>query len=177
MKKILSLVNNMSVNGVQSLKSATQTRVRTDLAQRLASQRQNLGEGSMGGAMCDLRNDQYGRPVGQDTLLLNDPACSHYNSQSAQRRMNLEVIATRPQFLIGPIGYRGASDAMGMGRDKMPRNLYGSGNEGDFVRVYNTPNNAPPQPLAPCDAGVAYYQRRIQPWSGSMDATDKRLYL
>jgi hypothetical protein len=157
------------ISAVQSLKSAAQTRVRIDQTERNAGQRLNLGEGVLGGAMCDLVTDVYGRYVGQNTLLLNSSECSHYNKWSAVRRINVEN-AERPMVAIPASGLRGAADFMGHSRDHIPQNLYGEGHQGNFVRQYNTPNNAPPQAQAPCDGDVAYYQRRIQPWSGSMAA-------
>ena len=154
----------------QTLKSALDSRVRIDQSQRLGSQRQNLGEGLMCPAGSgDIQFDIYGRPAGQTTLLLNDAACSNYTMWSAARRIQVEN-QERPYLPICAAGLRGAGDMMGLARDNMPQNMYGEGYQGNFVRHYPTPNNfgnsegnQGPNP--------PYYQKQIQPFSYSMDAT------
>lgn len=154
----------------QTLKSALDSRVRLDQAQRLGSQRQNLGEGLMCPAGSgDLQNDVYGRPVTQNTLLLNDSACSNYTEFSAQRRIEIENLE-RPYIPICAAGNRGAADFQGDGRDLIPENLYGEGYRGSFIRTYNTPDNSPPYIGNQC-AGPAFYQKKIQPFAYSHDAT------
>jgi len=157
-------------NTTQSLKSALDSRVRLDQAERLGSQRQNLGEGLMCPASAgDLQNDVYGRPVSQSTLRLNDAACSNYTIYSAARRIEVENLE-RPYLPVCAAGLRGAADWMGVGRDNLPQNLYGEGYQGNMIRTYNTPNNnqwaeGPHRPHRP------FYQKKIQPFSYSMDAT------
>lgn len=158
----------------QSLKSALDARVRTDQAERLASQRQNLGEGLMCPAGSgDIQNDVYGRPVHQNTLHVNDASCSNYTIFSSQRRINVENLE-RPYIPICASGIRGNSDFMGVGRDLLPQDLYGEGYRGNMIRHYNTPNNAPPVPKVHIPA--PYYFKKIQPFSYSMDATTQTLF-
>lgn len=158
----------------QTLKSALQTRVRVDRADRLGSQRQNLGEGMMcpAGAQ-SIAFDIFGRPVNQNTLLLNDSACSNYTIFSAERRIEVENME-RPYIPICAAGNRGASDFMGMARDNLPQNLYGDGYSGNFVRNYPTANNSPWE--SPNVPSKPFYHTRIQPWDGSMDATSISVY-
>ncbi len=159
----------------QSLKSALDARVRVDQAQRLASQRQNLGEGMLcPAASGHIQHDVYGRPVSQNTLLLNDASCSNYTTFSARRRIQIENLE-RPYLPTCAAGLRGAGDFMGVGRDLLPQDLYGEGSRGDFVRHYSTPNNAPPQPQ-PDLTMSNYYFKRIQPFNFSHDATTQTLW-
>lgn len=154
----------------QTLKSALDSRVRIDQAGRLGSQRQNLGEGLMCPAGApNLQNDIYGRPVNAKTLLLNDSACSNYTEWSAQRRLEVENME-RPYLPVCAAGLRGAADWMGKGRDIMPQNLYGTGYAGNFVRHYDTANNAP-WSTGPQGPQMDYYQKDIQPFSYSHDAS------
>ena len=154
----------------QSLKSALDARVRNDQSSRLGSQRQNLGEGLMCPAGSgDIQFDIYGRPSSQKTLLLNDSACSNYTEWSSARRIEVENLE-RPYLPVCAAGLRGAGDYMGKGRDNLPQNLYGGGYQGNMVRHYPTANNMPwsegPQgPRAP------YYQKQIQPFAYSLDAS------
>jgi hypothetical protein len=158
----------------QTLKSALQTRVREDRASRLGSQRQNLGEAMMCPASSqNIHFDIFGRPVNQNTLLLNDSACSNYTIFPARRRIEVENME-RPYIPICAAGNRGAGDFLAVGRDLLPQNVYGEGYGGNMVRHYSTANNSPwemPEP-APRD----YYQRRIQPFDYSMDATSVGVY-
>jgi len=154
----------------QTLKSALTQRVRIDQASRLGSQRQNLGEGLMCPASAgDLANDVYGRPADQNTLTVNDAACSNYTKFSAARRIEVENLE-RPYLPICAAGLRGGSDFMGVGRDQLPQNLYGSGHRGDMVRHYPTANNAPFHE-GPQGSNPSYYQKKIQPFTFSHDAT------
>lgn len=153
----------------QSLKAAMNSRVDTSTAHRLGSQRQNLGEGLMCPAGAgDLQNDVYGRPANHNTLYFGDAACSHYNFWSAQRRIEVEN-NNRPYLPICAAGLRGAGDPLGTGRDRMPQNMYGDGYQGNFVRHYETADNSPPQ--RPLSQQTNYYQRQIQPFSFTHDAT------
>lgn len=158
----------------QTLKSALTSRVRNDQAQRLGSQRQDAGEGLMCPAGAgDIAFDVYGRPVSQKTLRLDDAACSQYTEWSAARRIEVENFV-RPQVGICAAGQRGAADFMGVGRDLIPQDLYGTGYEGNFVRHYPTPNNAPWDQEPNCPSDTSYLAvPRVQPWTGSMDATSK----
>lgn len=157
------------VSNTQSLKSALGSRVRNDQAERLGSQRQNLGEGLMCPAGSgDIAFDIYGRPASQNTLHLADASCSHYTEFSAARRIEVEN-NERPYLPICAAGLRGAGDFMGVGRDVLPQNLYGEGYQGNMVRHYPTANNM--QWDSPTGPRVPFYQRQIQPFSFSMDAT------
>jgi hypothetical protein len=124
------------------MKSALIGRVDAATALRIASQRQNLGEG----LVCptgagDLYFDIYQRPVNPNTLLLDDASCSHYTSQSAARRIEVEN-NERPYLPVCAAGLRGG-DLMAKGRDMQAQNIYGSGFAGNFVKTYSTPNNLP----------------------------------
>ena len=157
-------------NTTQSLKSALDSRVRLDQAYRLGSQRQNLGEGLMCPAGSgDIAFDIYGRPVSQTTLLLNDSACSNYTMWSSARRIEVENME-RPYLPICAAGLRGAGDFMGRGRDNLPQDLYGEGYQGNMIRHYNTPNNAP-WSEGPQGPNPPYYMKPIQPFAFSHDAT------
>jgi hypothetical protein len=158
-------------SNTQTLKSALDSRVRIDQSHKLGSQRQNLGEGLMCPASAgDIQNDVYGRPVSQNTLRLTDSACSNYTQFSAGRRIEVENLE-RPYLPVCAAGLRGAADWMGKGRDILPQNLYGSGYQGNMIRHYAmNPANMPPDqtPAAPMRG---YYQKKIQPFSYSMDGT------
>lgn len=158
------------MSSTQTLKSALDSRVRLDITSRLGSQRQNLGEGLMCPAGSgDIQNDVYGRPADQNTLLLNDSACSNYTKWSAMRRIEVENLE-RPYLPVCAAGLRGAGDFMGKGRDLLPQNLYGSGFGGNFVRHYNTADNSPPY-AGPQGPNPPFYMKQIQPFSYSMDSS------
>lgn len=155
---------------VQTLKAATDSRVRQDQTSRLASQRANLGESMMCPAGAgDIANDVYGRPVSQTTLRLTDSACSNYTMYSAGRRIEVENME-RPYLPICAAGNRGAADLMGFGRDILPQNLYGEGFQGNMVRQYPTRNNYP-WSEGPQGPNLPYYQKQIQPFTYSHDGT------
>ncbi len=159
----------------QTLKSALDSRVRIDQAERLGSQRQNLGEGLMCPAGSHaIANDVYGRPVSQNTLLLNDAACGNYTEFSARRRIEIEN-QERPYVPVCAAGLRGAGDFMGVGRDFQPQNLYGTGYQGNMVRHYPSANNAPPS-CGPKGPRYPYAVKRVQPFSFSMDASSNNFY-
>lgn len=152
----------------QTLKAALQSRVSVAEAERLGSQRQNLGEGMMCPAGAgDIMFDIYMRPAGQNTLTLNDSACSNYTDFSARRRMMIEN-AERPMLPICTAGLNGGADLMGKGRPWIPENVYGEGDRGKFVRHYPTRTNRPEErPTYP----MHFSQKLIQPFTFSMDAT------
>lgn len=162
----------------QSLKSAQSSRVDLGQVQRLASSRQDLGEGLMCPAGSgSISNDVYGRPANMNTLTVNlpyDASCSNYTYDAAwqmQRETN-----ERPYMPICAAGLRGAADFMGVGRDLMPQNVYGGvSGRGNFIRTFNTPNNAP----YPDDISTAMpTEKRIYPpFTFSMDGTRNLLRL
>ncbi len=162
-------------SNTQSLKSVLDARVRIDQSERLGSQRQNLGEGLMcPAASGDIQFDVYGRPAGQNTLLLNDSACSNYTKWSSARRIQVEN-QERPYLPVCAAGLRGAADFMGKGRDHLPQNVYGEGYKGNMVRHYANASNMPPSE-GPQGPNPPYYHKRIQPASLSMDATGGAFY-
>lgn len=161
---------NFGSGTTQTLKSALDARVRNDQASRLGSQRQNLGEGLMCPAGSgDIAFDIYGRPADQNTLTVRDSACSNYTKFPASRRIEVENLE-RPYLPVCAAGLRGAADFMGVGRDNLPQNLYGEGYQGNMVRHYNTANNMP-WSEGPQGPTQPYYQKKIQPFSYSHDAT------
>jgi len=161
---------NFGSNTTQSLKSALDARVRIDQSERLGSQRQNLGEGLMCPAGSgDIAFDIYGRPADQNTLFLNDSACSHYTKWSSARRIEVENLE-RPYLPICAAGLRGAADYMGKGRDNLPQNLYGEGYRGNMVRHYPTATNMP-WSEGPQGPNPPFYQKQVQPFTFSHDAT------
>ena len=165
----------MSLGTTQTLKSAQQMRVRQDRADRLGSSRQNLGEGLMCPAGSgSIAFDIFGRPANQNTLTLTDSACSNYTQFSSARRIEIEN-SERPYLNICAAGNRGNSDALGMSRDKLPQNVYGTGFAGNFVRHYDTPGNAPWEQALPQNVSQ-FYQARVQPFDFSLDATDNSIY-
>ena len=154
----------------QTLKASLVSRVSPGQVSRLSSQRQNLGEGLMCPAGAgDLQNDVYGRPVSQNTLLLDDASCSNYTIFPAARRIQVEN-NERPYLPICAAGLRGAGDFMGVARDVLPQNIYGTGNQGNMIRHYPTPNNAQ-WDQGPHLPRVPFYQKKIQPFSYSMDGS------
>lgn len=159
---------------MQTLKSSDASRVRTDAAERLAGQRMSQGEGSMCPAGAgDIHTDVYGRPVTQNTLTLLDASCGMYTKFSAQRRIAVEN-SERPYLPICAAGLRGAADFAAIGRDINPKNVYGEGDRGRFVRDYATANNGPPQ--APAVHTIPVAPRAVQPFRGSHDATSTNSY-
>jgi hypothetical protein len=159
----------------QTLKSSLQSRVNLTNTERLGSQARNLGEGALCGAMANLYNDVYGRPVSQNTLRLLDSSCSNYTEFPALRLITIEN-SERPVQNLCRNGNCGGGDFMGVGRDRTQQNLYGYGYEGNFIRTYPTPNNAPwdPKPAVP---NYPYYQYQIQPTTFSMDGTAQTVRL
>lgn len=159
----------------QTLKSSLQSRVNLANTERLGSQARNLGEGALCGAMAGLHNDVYGRPVSQNTLRLLDSACSNYTEFPAARIISIEN-SERPVQNLCSNGNCGGGDFMGVGRDRIQQNLYGWGNQANFIRTYPTRNNAPwdPKPARP---QMPYYQMQIQPATFSHDGTAQTVRL
>lgn len=151
----------------QTLKSALQGRVSVGQAQRLGSQRQNLGEGMMCPAGAGrIHHDQYMRSVSQNTLHLADAACSLYTEFSAARRIAIEN-SERPSLQVCTAGMNG-SDPQGTGRNFIPEGIYDGSKRGAFVRHYSTRANRgeAEHPVQP----YLYSSRPVQPWDGSHDA-------
>lgn len=161
----------------QTLKSALAARVRTDQAERLASQRQDQGEGLLCPAGAgNINFDIYGRPATQNTLNVGGnregggaAECGHY-VYSAARLMQFEN-NQRPFLPVAAAGLRGAGDLAGLGRDLIPQDLYGNGFRGNFVRHYPTPNNSPWQVAPMASASVPH--RPVQNFDFSHDATTR----
>lgn len=122
----------------QTLKSAQQGRVNTGVTENQAGARLAGHYLSMCGASePDLQSDVFGRNVGHLGVDMRGGGaqCNAYlpPGQSASDhivRENLE----RPYVQIVPEGTRGAGDLMAHGRQNMPKDLYGAGLRGDFVR-------------------------------------------
>lgn len=158
------------MSAVQSLKSANLVRVDVGRSTTLYSAARSLGESLMCPAAAqDLQNDVYGRPASQNTLPVNlDASCAQGTLYPAYRQIAIEN-QNRPYIPICAAGMRGGGDMMGVGRDLVPQDLYGFGRSGDFVRQYNTPNNAPWD--APAPRQPNYSRRMEQPFSFTHDAT------
>ena len=155
-----------------TLKSVQQSRVGIDRALSLGSAARSLGEPLMCPAGAhSLRNDEFGRPAGQNTLPVHlDASCgqmSDFDVHGHIQRENLE----RPYLTIAPPGNRGNGDLSGTGRHMMPQGVYESTERGNFVRHYRTMNDAPPEAYMR-DASVdVIYQRVEKPFDFSHDAT------
>ena len=161
----------MSGGSVQTLKSSLYNRVDTSQATRLFSQARNLGEGLICPAGAgDIQFDIFGRPASQETLLLNVPECSHYTIYSVPARLEAENLE-RPYMPICAAGLTVVGDTMGVARDRVPRNLYGFGHRGDFVRHYLGANNRQPPEEPPVPRDNGYYFKNIQPFDFSHDAS------
>lgn len=162
-------------NTYQSLKSSNIVRIDTGKAFHLYAARNNLGESLMCPASAQkLQNDVYGRPATQNTLTVNlDASCAQGTPYDATRHIQIENM-NRPYLPICTAGLRGAGDFMGVGRDLLSQDLYGTGHRGDMVRIYNTRNNAPWEwetPVALEPQNRNYYWRVEQQWNGSHDAS------
>lgn len=152
-----------------TLKSANLVRVDVGRSTTLYSAARSLGESLMCPAAAqDLQNDIYGRPASQNTLPVNlDASCAQGTLFPAYRQIAIEN-QNRAYVPICASGMRGGGDMMGVGRDLVPQDLYGFGQSGDFVRQYDTANNAPwdvPPPRQP-----NYNRRMEQPFSFTHDA-------
>lgn len=133
----------------QNLKSASQARVNVGVTQNQAGARIN----GLFDALCptsapDLQNDIFGRNVGPLGVDMRGGGAECNNFLPAGQTMRDHIIREnneRPYAYIGPEGARGASDTMGMGRDLMPQDLYGTGIRGNFVS-YGRDGITLPQP-------------------------------
>jgi hypothetical protein len=155
----------------QTLKSVLESRVRPDISEKLASQRFDQGEGLMCPAGAgDISFDIYGRPSSQNTLFLNDAACSHYTDWSASRRIGVEN-NERPYIPVCGAGSRGGGDTLGVGRDAQQQNLYGQGYQGNMVKHYPTGNNTPWEEGPQHPSPSSYIGKMVQPFDFSHDST------
>jgi len=154
----------------QTLKSANLVRVDPARSIDLYSAGRQLGEALMCPASAqEIQNDIYGRPASQQTLPINrDAACGQGTRYPAARHIAIEN-QNRPYIPICSAGMRGGGDLMGVGRNLTPQDLYGFGQEGDYVRHYSTANNAPWDIAPPSQPN--YYHRLEQPFSFTHDAT------
>ena len=155
---------------MQTLKSSNLVRVDAGRATTLYSASRSLGESLMCPASAqELSNDIYGRPASQQTLPVNlDASCAQGTMYPSYRMIAVENQA-RPYIPIAASGMRGGGDLQGTGRNLIPQDLYGFGRQADFVRVYNSPNNAPwdmPAPKPP-----NYHFRLEQPSTLTHDAS------
>ena len=162
------------MSAIQTLKSASQSRVDVGRATTLYSSARTLGESLMCPASAQvLMNDVYGRPAPQSTLPLNEASCAQGSMYPSYRRIAIEN-QDRPYIPICASGLRGGGDMMGVGRDLIPQDLYGFGPGSEFVRTYSTPNNAPWDNAPPRRPN--YYWRLEQPVNFSHDAATLNRY-
>lgn len=157
---------------MQSLKSVQQSRVGIDRALSLSAAARNLGESAMCSAGAPfLRNDEFGRPAGQNTLPVDlDAACGQLSDYPVSAHINRENLE-RPYLTIAPPGLRGAGDFNGVGRHMMPQGLYQDELRGNFVRTYSTANDNAPQGQTRSTSMDVIYQRVEKPFDFSHDAT------
>jgi hypothetical protein len=159
----------------QTLKPVELARVNPTRAVSLSSNARNLGEALMCPASAQHINfDIYGRPANQNTLPINhDASCAMQTQYDLARHLQIEN-QVRPYTPVASAGMRGPYDTMGVGRDLNPRDLYGEGPNGRFVRHYNTANNTPWERM---DAQAPRVYRITQPYDFTHDATvNARVY-
>jgi hypothetical protein len=173
--------------GNMSLKSSQQPRVDLATAQRIASERQSLGNGQFCPASAqDLFFDVYGRPASNTTLDKRDASCSNYMGRTGPTLQNFlawedfqRPLAAAPN--CSPDSLTG--DGMGVGRNLFPQNIYGGEtNRGNFVNLMTNPSAGNrtefsyiDKTLAPCDRGNLSYPHVTPNYfaqykNGSMDA-------
>lgn len=147
---------------VQTLKSSSEARIRTDYTQwqaysRLAGHSPDV---CVAGAH-NLRNTVTGVPVNQNTLNMGVAECNSSLPfiQTVVGRMMTEN-NERPYIPIGQAGHRGNGDLMGKGRDLMPIGLYGDGKVASFVRL-SSEGLRLPEPSYIYDAQTAFAERRV----------------
>lgn len=146
---------------MQTLKSASESRVRTDHTEwHSAGRQQGHFYDTCPAGSHDLRSDVYGRPVNQNTLDMRSADCNPYapHPQSAHNHIQREN-NERPYIAVAAAGMRGAGDFMGKSRDLIPQDLYGDGTRGNFVRHGSCANQLP---KPPADVPYAYAERRVQ---------------
>ena len=167
---------------MQTLKSVQASRIDPGKAFNSAGHRENLGEGLFCPAGAGgLHHDVYGRPADQNTLGTADgfftlePACPQYTKFSASRMIQVEN-NQRPYLPTAAAGLRGAADLMGRGRHRIGQNVYGEGHRGDFVRHYNTHNDAPDDPPDYLWRPTTYRLRVEQPYDYSHSSAEKSVY-
>jgi hypothetical protein len=156
-------------NSLQTLKASSMSRVDSFQPRRLYDQSRSLGEGLICPAGAgDIYQDIYGRIVNQNTLNVNDAACSNYTFASVDRYIGFENIA-RPNIPIAAAGLRGGDDCMNVGRGLMPRNVYDSrSNRGGWIKEWPTPSNLPRDKMCqPC----MYERRKVPKFDFSHDAS------
>ncbi len=149
---------------MQTLKAALPSRVSIGYAQRLGSERQDLGHGEFCPAGANAPSfDEYGRPATANTLTVKEPyaaACGNYVF-SAAAHMQFEG-NHRPYVGTCAVGLRAGGDLGNQSRQYIPQNLYDANdNRGSFNRR---------APFDEAASNSAIY-RQQQPYSGSMDAT------
>lgn len=169
---------------VQTLKSVNLVRVDQGKSQHLYASRQNLGEVDMCPASAHhIQHDIYGRPASQNTIGLSekntqglDASCGINSQFSTIRHIQRENME-RPYIPICSAGLRGAADLMGVGRDIIPQDLYGTGHRGNMIRHYNTKNNAPWDTPQALELSYPNHHSRLeQPYDFSHDASKSAYY-
>lgn len=146
---------------LQTLKSASEHRVRTDYTEWHAAGRiQGHFYDTCPAGSHNLQNDEYGRPVNQNTLDMRSADCNPHapHPQSAHSHIQREN-NERPYIPIAASGMRGAGDFMGRSRDLIPQDLYGDGTRGNFVRHGYNGNHLPKPPQR---VPEVFTERRVQ---------------
>lgn len=129
----------------QTLKAASESRVRNDYTEwHAGSRQQGHFYDTCPASSHHLMNDIYGRPVNQNTLDMRSADCNAHapHQQTTHHHIQREV-SERPYVPIGASGSRGASDFMGVSRDLHPQDLYGEGTRGNMVRHGTCGNHLP----------------------------------
>ena len=144
---------------MQTLKSASESRVRTDYTSwHAAGRQQGHFYDTCPASAHHLQNDIYGRPANHVTLDMRSADCNAnaphpHRAQDHLQRENNE----RPYVPIAALGMRGAADFMGKSRDLIPQDLYGDGTRGNFVRHGSCGNHLP---YPPAEVPQACAERR-----------------
>jgi hypothetical protein len=131
----------IAMSSVQTMKSVLPGRVRLDIAQRLSSERQDLGRGEFCPAGAHAPHiDDYGRPATANTLTTKNASCGHYVF-SAANHMAFES-NHRPYIPTAAAGQRGG-DLGGQSRQHAQQNLYAHNDgRGAFIRSGPLPDSS-----------------------------------
>jgi len=170
----------MSGGAGQSLKAAITSRVDPATAIRNFSNNYDLGyHENCPVKSSDLFFDIYGRVVPHTILNTSGSTdgCSSRSFYSTKRRIAVENLE-RPYVPVAQAGSRWGGDPQGDARNRQAYNVYEQGRGSGFVRTYQTPNDAPPDPKYSCGSELPFlhngYPRQFH---GNMDAQINRVQI
>lgn len=161
-------------SAMPQMKASTTIRVDVGKSINNASAARNARSELCPAGAHNLRVDIYGRPVGAqyNNAPVQTADCAIHSDVPTSRMLEIES-SQRPTVVFAEPGMRGGADFMGVGRNLIPRNLYGVDNVNtpSFASVYVSNSMQLPRRHENLEAPSPDQYNLYPAWEGSLDST------